>query len=277
MKRVVLIFICSIWLLSACTRDEELVQAPRQTSVAGTTRWVTDITTAQPVDVGVIHNAVLARFNARLAAPGGMNYEEYVLQIQRAANKALEPYGPSRQLTKLDCEMAVGLAVNAIDPYFDLTFQDPTRSDPMLLLNRWLDRGYITQDEYQQLSEMFANHPALTSGRSGTSSEGVLVGSAVFEASLEYWTSSKSRLFADGDWEPPVKELRNTLADGFGGIIGGVLGGPIAGALTGMVTSTLFIMDRPGGWCIACGPGQTGDSPPLPPCDGYTGIGPCPD
>jgi hypothetical protein len=207
-----------------------------------------------------------------------MSYEEYVLQLQRAANTALEPYGPSRELTKRDCEMAIGLAVTAVDPYYDLTFQDPKRSDPMLLLNRWRDRGYITQAEFEQLTGMFADHHFSSVGRDDVRSDAVLAASSVFTASIEYWTGANSRRIADDDWNPPVKELRNTMADGFGGMIGGILGGPIGAGLTSMVTSTIFIMDRPGGWCIACGSGGfSGDAPPLPPCGGYTGIGPCPD
>ena len=264
-------------LVLACSRETENVQGPARTSGVTRSSWVSDITTARPIDPGAVHNAVLARFNARLAAPGGMNYDEYVLQLQRAANKALAPYGVSRELTIRDCEMAIGLAVTAVDPYYDLTYQDPERSDPLLLLNHWLDRGYITQPEFARLADMFLNHNIPLVSPNNTESEAVLAASSVLSASIEYWTGTKSRPLADGDWQPPVKELRNTLADGFGGLIGALLGGPIGAGLTGMVTSTIFIMDRPGGWCIACGPGRTGDSPPLPPCDGYTGIGPCPD
>jgi hypothetical protein len=270
-KAIVAVLSCTVLMLWSCAQEDESIQAP----VATTDSWVSDITTMRPVDIGVIHNVVLARMNARAAAPGGMNYEEYVFQIRKAVNLALEPYEPSREITTRDCEMAVGLAVTEVDPYFDLSLEDSTRMDPDALLHHWLERGFISEVEFAQLRLMFAGKGAESVSVLDPISEPVALASSVYSASVHFWTTPTKGAIADE--EPPTKGVRNMLADGFGGLIGGILGGPIGGGLTGMITSTLFMMDRPGGWCIACGPNSgPGENPPMP-CGGYQGAGPCDD
>jgi hypothetical protein len=234
-------------------------------------------TTEQPIDPGIVHNEILAEMDAASTPAGTLTSAEYLNRVAAAANRAFARYGASRKLTVDDCKSVLGIG-SAIQPLYDFRFSDPSRADPVRVLQYWYDHGLLSHDEFVQLQPLFA----VTTAEKGSTvaatiavqpaSEVVAAGVSVYQASMSYWGAlsidGKGRVVQQGGYD----ELRKGWGDALGGIIGSILGGTIGGAIVGMGTSTLFIIQE------ECWPGPCyGDPPPPAPCGGYRGIGPCPD
>lgn len=232
-------------------------------------------TTTRPVDPGIVHNEILAEMGAASIPAGTLTRAEYLKRMVAAANRTFARYGASRNLTIDDCNIVLDIG-SAIDPLYDFRFGDPSRADPIRVLQYWYDHGLLRHDELVQLQQLFAATTA-EKGRTAAAaisaqpaSEVVAAGVSVYEASMSYW--NKPAADGKGRSIARAQELRQGWGDALGGIIGTILGGPIGGALAGMGTSTLFIIQS------ECWPGPCGGGgPPPAPCGGYSGVGPCPD
>jgi hypothetical protein len=78
--------------------------------------WLSDVTTSELVDIGEVHNAAMEKLRKRAALPMGIPYDEYIRQVQKCFNRALEPYEPSRSITLAECEQAVQLLGTEVQP-----------------------------------------------------------------------------------------------------------------------------------------------------------------
>jgi len=232
--------------------------------------------TTLPVNPGVVHNEILAEMDAASIPAGTLTRAEYLKRMVPAANRAFARYGPSRNLTIDDCKIVLDIG-NVIHPLYDFRFEDPSRADPVSVLQYWHDHGLLSDDELVQLQQLFAETVA-EKGKTVAeriarrpASEIVAAGVSVYQASMSYWSQPVLDRKGHSVQRGRDEELRRGWGDALGGIIGAILGGTIGGALVGMGTSTLFIIQE------ECWPGPCyGDGPPPDPCGGYRGVGPCP-
>jgi hypothetical protein len=246
-----------MWVLMAalsCTqRSNDPIGVPRLDNT-----WLSDVTTSELVDIGEVHNAAMEKLRKRAVLPMGIPYDEYIRQVQKCFNRALEPYEPSRSITLAECEQAVQLLGTEVQPYFDLTLRDPAYLDPLVPLNRWLERGLITPAEHAELTQLLAGQLV------PPSTESVAIAQSVFMASDAYWSSVDRGKAAYAEDEPlGKKEVSIRAADTLGGIISHLLGGgPIATGLISFAASTIVDMGGTGSG------GATSDSH-----SGITGYG----
>jgi len=255
---------CALLLLS-CNNDiqepDDKVAQPLQMS---------PLSTSAEINLGAFHNEIMARMLARAALPMSISDDEFVAQLRRAANRAIEQYGPSREFTDTDCRMVLQVWSQYVAPYFDVTLRDPARSDPMAVVIHLRDAGMIDDQDVRQMEVLLGNGNSDSLSALSPTSEGISIAQVIHDASLSYWSGGRQPL-RDEDG-PPVKEIRNTSADALGGLIGWALGfgNPLCG-LIGSGLSLVFICGgNDGGTSTGSGGGWASDPchPHIgPPCD----------
>jgi hypothetical protein len=267
-RKIAGVLVCMLSLLD-CSND---VQRPGDSRPApGRLADVPPVMTEIPINLGEFHNKIMATLKARAALPMSISAEEFVMQLRKAANKAIKPYRPSREFTANDCGMVFEIWSQFVAPYFDVTLQDSTRSDPTAVIVHLREIGLIDETEFREMQELL-NDGDLNSGRRiGPTTEGTAIAQEIRDASLVYWRGGPNPLGPEE--EPPTKDIRNHLADTLGGLIGWALGfgNPLVG-LFGAGLSLVFICGSDGlGGASGGGGGGSGWDPCHPhigpPCD----------